>query len=157
VPAPAGQLVSRPSGCDQHRSPRVGKNPLDQARRRSATSIASSSAHQFAHVLFAKRWSHSSHLNSWQSLPPSTRPCATVPHSGQIMQVSLVSRSFAPADQAGQMTSPGSPRARGGSGRLDDPGVSLRTNARVIPRARLQTRDWDCARRPWQVRRFVCR
>jgi hypothetical protein len=41
----------------------------------------------FAHVLFAKVWPHSSHLNSWQSLPPSTRPCAAVPHSGQILQV----------------------------------------------------------------------
>ena len=40
----------------------------------------------------------------------------------------------------------------GGSGRLDDPGVRLRTNARVISRASLQTRDRDCARRPWQVR-----
>src|SRR5215510_3090181 len=35
--------------------------------------------------------------------------------------------------------------------------VSLRTNARVIPRARLDTRDRDCARQPWHARRFVWR
>src|SRR6516225_5849878 len=33
--------------------------------------------------------------------------------------------------------------------------VSLRTNARVIPRARLDIRDRDCARPPWHARRFV--
>ena len=33
--------------------------------------------------------------------------------------------------------------------------VSLRTNARAIPRARLDTRDRDCARPPWHGRRFV--
>src|SRR5262245_22743445 len=46
------------------------------------------SAILFAHVLFAKRWPHSSHLNSWQSLLPRMRPCAAVPHSRQVMQVS---------------------------------------------------------------------
>src|SRR5262245_37241183 len=46
------------------------------------------SAISFAHVPFAKRWPHSSHLNSWQSLLPPMRPCAAVPHSGQVMQVS---------------------------------------------------------------------
>jgi hypothetical protein len=37
------------------------------------------------------------------------------------------------------------------------PPASPRTNARVISRLRLHTRDWDCARRPRQVRRFVWR
>ena len=45
----------------------------------------------------------------------------------------------------------------GGSGRLDHSPVSPRTNARVTSRLRLDTRDRDCARRPWRVRRFAWR
>src|SRR5215831_18551895 len=40
----------------------------------------------------------------------------------------------------------------GGSGRLDDPPVSPRTNARAISRLRPRITDRGCARRPWQVR-----
>src|SRR5262245_16045 len=31
---------------------------------------------------------HSAHLNSWQALPPSTRPCPALAHRGQVMQAS---------------------------------------------------------------------
>jgi hypothetical protein len=44
-----------------------------------------------------------------------------------------------------------------GSGRLDDPRVSPRTNARVIARLRPRITGRDCARRPWQVRRVAWR
>src|SRR5215475_11424776 len=40
------------------------------------------------HVIFAEVWPHSSHLNSWQALPPSTRPCPALAHRGQVMQAS---------------------------------------------------------------------
>src|SRR5262249_25051236 len=65
----------------------------------------------FAHVLFAKRWPHSSHLNSWHSLPPSTRP--VFPHNGEDMEVSSAPsspRTFSLVNTAGAVSEKASPR-----------------------------------------------
>src|SRR5262249_18099665 len=47
--------------------------------------------------------------------------------------------------------------ARESAVRLYDLPVSPRTNARAIARLRPRITDRDCARRPWQVRRFAWR
>src|SRR5262249_14678412 len=66
-----------------------------------------------SYVLFAKRWPHSSHLNSWQSLPPPTGPCAAFPHSGQDLEGSSAPsspRTFSLVNTAGAVSGKASAR-----------------------------------------------